>query len=294
MEKKQETKPTSSEPIVTSNIYTKIFHIQRNIFVKKGKVAFQGRYNYRSCDDIYTALKKIGAEYGVLFIATEEIVRLETVIQTTTINKTTAEVKDSRTYIKSTITAYCIDTGTSIQCSSLARESFDRSGLDVAQITGSATSYARKYALSSMLNLDDTEDPDAFENEDTNEKTNKGIPQAPAKKIGSITGKIPVNPTVNAHRVYPAPPIPQALEKQKNVPASTEINKVVPNPPINRTALHLLIKTLVNEAEVNKEQLLMFYKVDSLEALLLLPEETIQELNMHMRAKVSKMSTKQR
>lgn len=102
-----------------------------------------GGYNYRSCEDILEAVKPICHEQGCFITITDDII-------------TSAD----RVYIKATATIHNAE-GKSFSVSAFAREEETKKGMDAAQITGSASSYARKYALNGLLAIDDTRDPDA-------------------------------------------------------------------------------------------------------------------------------------
>jgi len=117
--------------------------IQKELKAPKGQKNTFGNYNYRSCEDILEAVKPLlGAATLVL---TDEIVLI-----------------GDRYYVKATAT---INDGKIIVSSAaFARESLDKKGMDSAQITGAASSYARKYALNGLFCIDDTKDADGANN----------------------------------------------------------------------------------------------------------------------------------
>lgn len=105
-----------------------------------------GGYKYRSLEDIAEALKPLEAKYKVAVILQDEVVEV-----------------GGRVYVKATATLMATEveiTGR-IQTTAFAREEETKKGMDAAQITGSASSYARKYALNGMFLIDDVKDPDA-------------------------------------------------------------------------------------------------------------------------------------
>jgi hypothetical protein len=108
---------------------------QRNTF---------GGYNYRSLEDVAEAIKPLEDKYNVAVTLSDEIVEV-----------------GGRIYVKATATLHHCESGESISVSAYARESESKKGMDDAQITGSASSYARKYALNGLFMIDDTKDPDA-------------------------------------------------------------------------------------------------------------------------------------
>jgi hypothetical protein len=112
-----------------------------------------GNYNYRNAEDILEALKPICLKENVLPNVTDEIIYV-----------------GNRYYIKAVATLTDIEDKTSIFSIGYAREDETKKGMDVAQITGSASSYARKYALNGLLCLDDTKDADYSDNTNKPEK----------------------------------------------------------------------------------------------------------------------------
>ena len=96
----------------------------------KGQTNKFGGYKYRSCEDILTAVKPLLAEWGCSLVLQDDIVEV-----------------GGRVYVKATASLADNDSEMAISASALAREAETKKGMDDAQITGSASSYARKYAL---------------------------------------------------------------------------------------------------------------------------------------------------
>lgn len=114
-------------------------------------------YNYRSCEDILEALKPVLAKYNAAVLLSDEVVQMGT-----------------RWYVKATAT---LKTETdSISVTAYAREEETRKGFDASQITGSASSYARKYALNGLFGIDDTKDADTMDNRQTFSQPKKDDP----------------------------------------------------------------------------------------------------------------------
>lgn len=122
-----------------------LHEIQKNLHVGKQNRNDFGKYNYRSCSDILEELKKVMPE-GCFVTLSDDI-----------------QMIGERYYIKATATLTNSD-GKSISVTAWARESFDKKGMDDSQITGSASSYARKYALNGLFSIDDTKDADSMDN----------------------------------------------------------------------------------------------------------------------------------
>ena len=116
--------------------------IQSELKAPKGQFNSFGKYKYRSCEDIVEAVKPVLKKYGYALIITDELVLI-----------------GERYYIKATAS---ISNGTNtFNASAFAREEEFKKGMDCSQITGSASSYARKYALNGLFAIDDTKDADA-------------------------------------------------------------------------------------------------------------------------------------
>lgn len=124
--------------------WEKLVAIQCDLKAPKGqKNTFVG-YKYRSCEDILEAVKPHLARHGLVLNISDEIVEVV-----------------GRVYVKATAT---ITDGTNSQSvTAYAREAETKKGLDPAQVTGTSSSYARKYALNGLFCIDDTKDPDTDE-----------------------------------------------------------------------------------------------------------------------------------
>lgn len=129
------------------NIYSKLSIIQSDLKVPKNQYNKFGDYSYRNCEDILEALKPILKEIGTVITLSDEI-----------------ELLGNRYYIKATATLTDIDSKESVSNSAFAREDEARKKMDGSQLTGSASSYARKYALNGLLAIDDTRDSDFLNN----------------------------------------------------------------------------------------------------------------------------------
>ena len=137
------------------NIRQKLQGIQSSLKAPKGQTNKFGGYKYRSCEDILTALKPLLAEWGCSLTITDSIIEVS-----------------GRIYVKALATLLDNDSDNGIPVAGFAREAEIKKGMDEAQITGSASSYARKYALNGLFAIDDTKDADA-----TNDHGKKPITQ---------------------------------------------------------------------------------------------------------------------
>ena len=132
--------------VITMNIHKKLQGIQSSLKAPKGQTNKFGGYRYRSAEDILTSVKPLLAEWACTLVITDEMVEV-----------------GGRVYVKSTAVIASTDdsSDSSIHVNAYAREAETKKGMDDAQITGSASSYARKYALNGLLCIDDTRDPDS-------------------------------------------------------------------------------------------------------------------------------------
>lgn len=124
--------------------------IQSELKANKGQYNNFGGYAYRSCEDILEAAKPILAKYDAAITLSDDIVLI-----------------GDRYYVKATATLTIEVNNTkamTFTTTAFAREAVARKGMDESQITGSASSYARKYALSGLFALDDTKDADTMDN----------------------------------------------------------------------------------------------------------------------------------
>lgn len=140
-------------------IVEKLAYVQTRLRAPKGQFNKFGGYSYRSAEDILEAVKPILGEVGLALTITDSIEELE---NGWVYVRATAAVQDA--------------TGAALSATAWAREPEQRKGMDAAQVTGSSSSYARKYALNGLFAIDDAKDPDA-----TNDH-GKGQPKPAAPK----------------------------------------------------------------------------------------------------------------
>jgi hypothetical protein len=146
----------------------KLSMVQYELKAPKAKQNTFGKYAYRSCEDILEAVKPVLSKYGCVIVLDDEITVVAYVNSESHRflgkEKTLLHLKESdRVYVKSTATLYDCETGQSISSTGYAREAYEKTGMDDAQLTGSCSSYARKYALNALLLIDDTKDADSDE-----------------------------------------------------------------------------------------------------------------------------------
>ena len=132
---------------MNTNILKKLFKIQQDLKVSKSNKNKFGNYSYRSCEDILEKVKPLLKANTCVLSLSDEVVCV-----------------GEKNYIKSTVTIIEVHSGESYSCEAMAREATIQKGMQDAQVTGSTSSYARKYALNGLFALDDTKDLDGEEN----------------------------------------------------------------------------------------------------------------------------------
>ncbi len=155
-------------------IRAKLLKIQSELKAPKGQTNSFGGYKYRSCEDILEAVKPLLKANNCVLVIEDEVMQI-----------------GERYYIKATATLKDVNGSTDISNTAYAREEESKRGIDGSQLTGTASSYARKYALNGLFCIDDTKDADTDEHV---KQTGEEKPITPAqiktlKKIAAEQGK---------------------------------------------------------------------------------------------------------
>ena len=153
--KKEEAQP--------EGIVAKLSRIQAFLIAGKGQRNDFGKYSYRSCEDILEAVKPWLAAEKCAIRLDDDLVQI-----------------GDRYYVRSEATLCDSETGEHVSTHAFARESLTKKGMDESQITGSCSSYARKYALNGLLAIDNTKDADTMDNRKA------GILEHVAPRLGEI------------------------------------------------------------------------------------------------------------
>ena len=144
-------------------VYKKLIKVQQELKAPKNQRNTFGNYNYRNAEDILEALKPILVKHDAdVFLSYKVIV-----------------TGNMWTYVEATATFVDIETGESTCTTGYAREAETKKGMDPSQITGSASSYAGKYALGGLFLIDDSVDPDS----DSHQKITGGGSQGSNRKF---------------------------------------------------------------------------------------------------------------
>ena len=167
---------------MSNNIYKKLMLVQSKLKAPKNQYNSFGKYSYRSCEDILEGLKPLLSEVEAIVTLNDEILH-----------------EGDRFYIRAVATFIDCNTGEKLEVSALAREDETKKGMDLAQVTGSVSSYARKYALNGLFAIDDTKDSDSTNKNDKdkdkgnvtnlnaeNKWTNQKLTDAQVKRLYAI------------------------------------------------------------------------------------------------------------
>ena len=142
--------------MVALNIYEKLTEVQNELKAPKSKYNSFGKYNYRSCEDILEAVKPILKAKRLAMTVKDDVFNI-----------------GDRFYIMATVTVFDCESEEKVTTTAYAREDADKKGMDGSQITGSSSSYARKYALNGMFAIDDTKDADSWNTHDKDRTVEK-------------------------------------------------------------------------------------------------------------------------
>jgi hypothetical protein len=149
----------------------KILKIQSSLKAPKNQFNSFGKYNYRSCEDILEGVKPLLKENDLVQTISDNIVNV-----------------GDRYYIEATVTVS--DGEAEKVVKAYAREPESKKGMDESQITGTASSYARKYALNGMWLIDDTKDADTDEHKKQTSDAKKPTLQTGTKKWIEAVDKV--------------------------------------------------------------------------------------------------------
>lgn len=167
--------------------YTKLLYVQQNLKAPKSRRASFGNrgYNYRSCEDILNAVKPLLSDAKLILTVSDEIVSI-----------------GDASYVKAK--AILIDTdGTgTISTTAYAQIATDKKGMDVAQMTGSASSYARKYALNGLFAIDDSEDIDSMDHSEKKTTSKAAKPASTAQEEAKEEVKTGIISAAQVKRIY--------------------------------------------------------------------------------------------
>lgn len=153
------------------NLYEKLQYVQSKLKAPKSQYNKFGGYSYRNCEDIQEAAKPLMQEVKAALVVGDKLVLI-----------------GDRYYVKAVAKFIDCETGDYESNAAYAREELNKKGMDVSQVTGSTSSYARKYALNGLFCIDDVKDADSQEGSDTkakqgNQKSKPTQPKGSAEKV---------------------------------------------------------------------------------------------------------------
>jgi hypothetical protein len=147
-------------------ILAKLGAIQATLKAPKNQYNSFGGFNYRSCEDILEALKPLLHAQNCVLVLSDELSMI-----------------GDRYYITATATIYDTESGESFSNKASARETAAKPKMDDSQVTGTASTYARKYALNGLFCIDDAKDADTDEYQTQNQTQNYEAPAVQKKQI---------------------------------------------------------------------------------------------------------------
>ena len=157
-------------------IYEKLQKVQEELNLPKNKYNNFGGFSYRSAEDMYSIIKPILAKYKVLMYMTDDVVNI-----------------GDRYYIRATVALVDMEGAeNAIYSTAMAREALSKKGMDEAQITGGASSYARKYAMCGMFLIDGEEAPDTLECDNSEQELMTEEQKEKFKELGVDIEKVAI------------------------------------------------------------------------------------------------------
>lgn len=188
------------------NVYEKLMTVQTKLRAPKGQYNSFGKYSYRSCEDILEALKPLLGEVGAIVNVTDEI-----------------KLIGDRYYVEATASFIDTETGERMIAKASAREAETKKGMDDSQVTGSVSSYARKYALNGLFAIDDNKDADSTNTHGKEIKPNMtptGITEAQLKRLFTIGNKAGIKKEVvegTVRKIFNCEPKNMTKEQYDNI-----------------------------------------------------------------------------
>ena len=188
------------------NVYEKLMTVQTKLRAPKGQYNSFGKYSYRSCEDILEALKPLLGEVGAIVNVTDEI-----------------KLIGDRYYVEATASFIDTETGERMIAKASAREAEAKKGMDDSQVTGSVSSYARKYALNGLFAIDDNKDADSTNTHGKEIKPNMtptGITEAQLKRLLAIGNKAGIKKEVvegTVRKIFNCEPKDMTKEQYDNI-----------------------------------------------------------------------------
>jgi hypothetical protein len=217
-------------------IYAALQAVQRELKAPKSQTNKFGGYKYRSCEDIVEAVKPLLNDNGLILTMSDEIVNVA-----------------DRVYVKATCRVTDVATGDCIETTAMARESSQKKGMDDSQITGTASSYARKYGLNGLFAIDDTKDAD------TNEyhQTSQNRPQATQKAKPTTSTKAPAKAAQNANDEVRAKAMQDLTKEMHRIGCTGDETKALAAVHFGKTSTKEMTTNEICQLAINLESWVM-------------------------------------
>lgn len=235
------------------NLHDKLLNIQQELKAPKGQYNDFGKYSYRSCEDIFEAVKPILSKYGLTLTLSDELLQI-----------------GDRYYIKATA---MLEDGNEYKVNyGYAREEENKKGMDGSQITGASSSYARKYALNGLFLIDDVKDSDTTNTgEMTEEQAKEYVINFGKHKGSKLIDLIENND----------PYIDWLLKSSNNQEVLKAIELLTGRKPLtdeewdSKLELTRKLQEIIVEKELDMDKICKYYKVKNIGQL---TEEQIKEI----------------
>lgn len=166
------------------NVYEKLLIVQSELKAPKNQYNEFGKYNYRNAEDILEAVKPLCVKQKAVVYITDDLVSI-----------------GERYYVRATATFLDTEKMDAVNVTAFAREEESKKGMDGSQVTGAASSYARKYALNGLFAIDDTKDSDTTNTGDTGTAKPAKKPAPKANEKITMSDAVSVTPKTFAERV---------------------------------------------------------------------------------------------
>ena len=162
------------------NFNVRLSKLQEELKAPKNMYNNFGKYSYRNAEGILEAVKPLLVKYGMVLNVSDSV-----------------EMVGERYYIKATATVHDTESDQIMVSTAYARESLDKKGMDDSQISGTASSYARKYALNGLFLLDDTKDIDEIQKPEDTAEDEKKFNERAAKEMKELATEAQKNAILN-------------------------------------------------------------------------------------------------
>jgi hypothetical protein len=217
-------------------IYAALQAVQMELKAPKSQTNKFGGYKYRSCEDIVEAVKPLLNDNGLILTMSDEIVNVA-----------------DRVYVEATCRVTDVATGDCIETTAMARESSQKKGMDDSQITGTASSYARKYGLNGLFAIDDTKDAD------TNEyhQTSQNRPQATQKAKPTTSTKAPAKAAQNANDEVRAKAMQDLTKEMHRIGCTGDETKALAAVHFGKTSTKEMTTNEICQLAINLENWVM-------------------------------------